>query len=186
MKITPTFGRRLCLTVLLIACGQPWAASAAEEKPDLECLIERSRKMRIEGGDHDDKTERVSFDIKLTNKDWKNPVEGLTGVFYVFGESVHDRKAFKLVQKESFDVDIEARGTFETTTPVAEMKYDTTFASFGEKYRGWVLVLENDDGETVYEDASSVFMKETARLAKLDVGDYCDREGRKMPEPQRP
>jgi hypothetical protein len=99
---------------------------------------------------------------------------------------VHDRKAFKLVQKESFDVEIEPRGTFETSTPVAEMKYDTTDASFGEKYRGWVLMVENEDGETVYENASSVFMKETARLAKLEVGDYCDREGKKLAEPQKP
>ena len=180
-----TFPRRWSVFFLLLACGQPWTLSAADEKPDLECQVERSRKMRIEGGDHDDKTEKVSFDIKLTNKNWKEPVEGLTGTFYVFGESVHDRKAFKLVQKENFDVEIEPRGTFETSTPEAEMKYDTTFASFGEKYRGWVLRLENGDGETVYENASSVFMKETARLAKLDVGDYCDKEGKKIAEPQR-
>lgn len=185
MKNPPFPRRRLSLLLVLLACAQPWGLSAADEKPDLECQIERSRKMRVEGGDHDDKTEKVSFDIKLTNKNWKDPVEGLTGVFYVFGESVHDRKAFKLVQKESFDVEMEPRGTFETSTPVAEMKYDTTFASFGEKYRGWVLMLENGDGETVYENASSVFMKETARLAKLDVGDYCDKDGKKVAEPQR-
>jgi hypothetical protein len=185
MKNPSSPRRRLSLLLVLLACAQPWSLSAADEKPDLECQIERSRKMRVEGGDHDDKTEKVSFDIKLTNKNWKDPVEGLTGVFYVFGESVHDRKAFKLVQKESFDVEMEPRGTFETSTPVAEMKYDTTFASFGEKYRGWVLMLENGDGETVYENASSVFMKETARLAKLDVGDYCDKDGKKVAEPQR-
>jgi hypothetical protein len=46
-------------------------------------------------------------------------------------------------------------------------------------------MLENGDGETVYENASSVFMKETARLAKLDVGDYCDKDGKKVAEPQR-
>lgn len=185
MKSSSPLASVVVLT-LLTALLPPWPVRAADGKPDLECQVERSRKMRIEGGDHDDKTERVSFDIKLTNKNWKEPVEGLKGIFYVFGESVHDRKAFKLVQKEDFDVQIEARGTFATSTPVATMKYDTTFASFGEKYRGWVLMLENEDGETVYEDASSVFMKETARLAKLDIGDYCDREGKKIPEPQRP
>lgn len=185
MKSSSPLASVVVLT-LLTALLPSWPVRAADGKPDLECQVERSRKMRIEGGDHDDKTERVSFDIKLTNKNWKEPVEGLKGIFYVFGESVHDRKAFKLVQKEDFDVQIEARGTFETSTPVATMKYDTTFASFGEKYRGWVLMLENEDGETVYEDASSVFMKETARLAKLDIGDYCDREGKKIPEPQRP
>lgn len=184
-KHHPSFCFRLFLPVLVCAL-LPWQPlCAADAEPDLECLVERSRKMRIEGGDHDDKTERVSFDVKLTNKNWKEPVEDLKAVFYVFGESVHDRKAFKLVQKEEFDVEIEPRGTFETTTPVATMKYDTTFASFGEKYRGWVLVLEDEDGDTVYESASSVFMKETARLAKLDVGDYCDREGKKVSEPQR-
>jgi hypothetical protein len=186
MKTPPCPRHRLTALLLFLACLQPWSLSASDQKPDLECQIERSRKMRIEGGDHDDKTEKVSFDIKLTNRNWKEPVGGLTGIFYVFGESVHDRKAFKLVQKESFDVEIEPRGTFETSTPVAEMKYDTTFASFGEKYRGWVLMVENEDGETVYENASSVFMKETARLAKLEVGDYCDREGKKLAEPRKP
>ena len=185
MKLRSIPRHRLAALLLFLACILPGNSSASDQKPDLECLVERSRKMRIEGGDHDDKTEKVSFDIKLTNKNWKEPVGGLTGIFYVFGESVHDRKAFKLVQKENFDVEIEPRGTFETTTPVAEMKYDTTDASFGEKYRGWVLMLENEDGETVYENASSVFMKETARLAKLDVGDYCDKEGKKIAEPQR-
>lgn len=177
---------RLFLLLLLAALPPSQPLCAADGEPDLECLVERSRKMRIEGGDRDDKTERVSFDLKLTNKKWKEAVEDLRGIFYVFGESVHDRKAFKLVQKEEFDVAIGPRGTFETTTPVATMKYDTTFASFGEKYRGWVLLLEDEEGKTVYENASSVFMKETSRLAELDVGDYCDREGRKIPEPQRP
>lgn len=177
---------RALILISFFAFGHPWSAFAGEGKPDLESLIERSRKLRVEGGDYDDKTERVSFDIKLTNKNWKEPVTGLTGTFYVFGESVHDRKAFKLVQKENFDVEIEPRGTFETSTPVAEMKYDTTFASFGEKYRGWVLMLENVDGDTVFEEASSVFLKETARLAKLETGDYCDKDGRKIAEPQRP
>lgn len=186
MKTPTRFLSRLSLLLLVSALVPSQPLCAADGEPDLECLVERSRKMRIEGGDHDDKTERVSFDVKLTNKNWKEPVEALKGIFYVFGESVHDRKAFKLVQKEEFDVEIEPRGTFETTTPVATMKYDTTFASFGEKYRGWVLMLQDEDGDTVYENASSVFMKETARLAKLDVGDYCDREGKKVAEPQRP
>ncbi len=173
----------VCL--FLIALIPPLPGCAGDGKPDLECQIERSRKQRIEGGDFDDKTERVSFDIKLTNKNWKEPVEGVRGIFYIFGESVHDRKAFKLVLKEDFDVHIEPRGTFETSTPVATMMYDTTGASFGEKYRGWVLVLENRDGDTFYENASSVFMKETGLLAKLGIGDFCDREGKPVPEPQR-
>jgi len=183
---TPSFPRRrLTCLVLILVCAQPCSSFASDRKPVLEGQVERSRTMRIEGGDRDDKTEKVSFDIKLTNKNWKEPVGGLTGIFYVFGESVHDRKAFKLVQKENFDVEIEARGTFETSTPVVEMKYDTTGASFGEKYRGWVLMLENEDGETVYENTSSVFMKETAHLATLEVGEYCDKEGKKVAEPQR-
>ncbi len=186
MKHTPNPLPCFHVVLFLMVLIPPWTLCAAEGKPDLECQVERSRKLRIEGGDHDDKTERVSFDIKLTNKNWKEPVEGLKGIFYVFGESVHDRKAFKLVQKEDFDVQIEPRGTFETSTPLATMKYDTTFASFGEKYRGWVLMLENGDGETVYENTSSVFMKETGRLAKLDVGDFCDREGKPVAEPERP
>jgi hypothetical protein len=186
MKIVPTSLVRLLALFLALAFVAPWTAPAAEKEPELECQIKRSRKMRIEGGDYDDKTEKISFDITLTNKHWKEPVSGLNGVFYVFGESVHDRKAFKLVQKENFRVEIEPRGTFETTTPIAEMKYDTTGASFGEKYRGWVLCLENEEGLKVYEEASSAFIKDTTPLAKLDVGEFCDREGKLIAKPERP
>ena len=186
MKHPRLSSRRLVVAALLLIIGTPCLPASAPERPDLECKVERSRKMRVEGGDHDDKTERVSFDIKLTNRNWKKAVTELTGTFYVFGESVHDRKAYKLVQKETFGIDIDARGTFETSTPIAEMKYDTTFASFGEKYRGWVLVLQNGDGDTVYENASSVFMKDSEPLATLDVGDYCNRDGKKISEPKRP
>jgi hypothetical protein len=187
MKMLSLCHYRLLALATLLALFWPPAAGAQStlQKPQLDCLVERSRKVRIEGGDHDDKIERVSFDINLTNKNWKEPVEGLTGTFYVFGQSVHDRKAFKLVQKETFPVEIDARGKFTATTPVAEMKFDTTFASFGEKYRGWVLRLENGDGDTVFEQASSVFLSDTEQLPKLAVGEFCDKETKKIAEPQR-
>lgn len=182
----PGHYRLLALASLLAVLWPPAAgAQSTLNKPQLDCVVERSRKVRIEGGDYDDKTERISFDINLTNKNWKEPVEGLTGTFYIFGQSVHDRKAFKLVQKETFPVQIDARGKFTTTTPAAEMKFDTTGASFGEKYRGWVLRLENGDGDTVFEQASSVFISDTERLPKLAVGDFCDKEAKKIAEPQR-
>lgn len=158
---------------------------AQTSKPQLECLVERSRSVRIEGGDFDDRTERVCLDVTITNKNWSQPAGDLRGTIYIFGESVHDRKACKLLQKETFPFDLEKRGSFKTTTPEVELKWDKTGASFGDKYRGWVLRVESASGELVIEEKSSPFIGDTSDLPLLKTGSYSDKNCRPVPEPKR-
>lgn len=169
--------------LLIIAGGSDGFAQSTT--PQLECTVNSSRKTRIEGGDYDDKTQRVSFDITLKNKSLSNATGPLNAVFYAFGESVHDRRAFKLLQKESFDFDLEARGSHNHATPQIELKFDTTGLSFGEKYRGWILQVHNGEGEMVFEQQSSGFINGTADFANLELGKFYNHKAEPIPEPKR-
>ncbi|MBE2179222.1 MAG: hypothetical protein IAE97_02005 [Chthoniobacterales bacterium] len=160
-------------------------AMAQGAAPQLECLVTKSKKTRIEGGDYDDKTQRVAFDINVINKSMSGTTGPLQAVFYSFGESVHDRKAFKLLQKDVFDFDLAPRGSVNHTTPEIELKFDTTNASFGEKYKGWVLLVTDGEGKTVFEQKSSVFIAEATNLPNLKIGDFCNKNAEPIPAPAR-
>lgn len=158
---------------------------AQSGSPQLECTVNSSRKTRIEGGDHDDKTQRVSFDIILRNKSLSTATGPLNAMFYTFGESVHDRRAFKLLQKEPFDFDLDPRGSHNHATPQIELKFDTTGLSFGEKYRGWILQVHNEEGEMVFEQKSAGFLNDTTNLASLKIGEFYNQNAEPIPEPKR-
>lgn len=158
---------------------------AQRAAPQLECLLTKSKKTRIEGGDYDDKTQRVAFDINVINKSMSASTGPLHAVFYSFGESVHDRKAFKLLQKDVFDFDLAPRDSANHTTPTIELKFDTTNASFGEKYRGWVLLVTDEEGKTVFEQKSSVFIADATNLPNLKIGDFCNKNAEPVPAPKR-
>jgi len=104
----------------------------------------------------------------------------LTATFFVIGEDAGERNKFKLLQKEDVAFSLEARGTHESTTPELKLKWDDTDAIFGDKYRGWVLQVRDDTGEVVSEAASSSFLRSTAYLSEMNVGDLFDKSG----EPQ--
>jgi len=146
-------------------------------KPDLTCTADRSRSIRIKGGDWDDKTEKIQFDIAIRNNSMRKPTDQLNATFFVIGEDAGERNNFKLLQKEDLSFSLEASGTHEATTPQLTLKWDNTGAIFGEKYRGWVLQVRDDAGEIVSEAASASFLRSTAHLADMDVGDYLEKSG---------
>lgn len=151
--------------------------AAPGDKPDLTCTADRSRSVRIKGGDWDDKTEKIQFDLSIRNNSMSKPTGDLSATFFVVGEDAGERNKFKLLQKEEMGFSLEARGEHEATTPEITLKWDNTDAIFGEKYRGWVLQVRNDTGEIVSEASSSSFLRSTAYLEDMDVGDYLDKSG---------
>jgi hypothetical protein len=162
------------LAAFLAAC---LLSSAAAEKPSLTCTADRSRSVRIQGGDWDDKTEKIQFDLSIRNNSMSKPTGELTATFFVIGEDAGERKKYKLLQKEKIDFSLESRGTHTATTPEVKLKWDNTDAIFGEKYRGWVMLVKDDTGEVVSEAASSSFLDSTAYLDEMSVGDYLDDSG---------
>lgn len=117
--------------------------------------VVRNKRSRIEGGDWDDKRERIEMKVKVTNTDPKMTADKLKGEIYVFGESILDRTAVKLLTSQNFDFSLPVRGTHEFTTDEVVTMYDTTGARFGHKYEGWVLRLRDGSGNLVLIKASS-------------------------------
>jgi hypothetical protein len=169
-----TLALATALAALFAACPPP---AQAAEKPSLTCTADRSRSLRTKGGDWDDKTEKVQFDLAIRNNSMSKPTGELSATFFVIGEDAGERKKYKLLQKEEMDFSLEARGTHTATTPELKLKWDNTDAIFGEKYRGWVLLVKDDTGEVVSEAASSSFLDSTAYLEEMEAGDYLDDSG---------
>lgn len=167
---------KLIFIAAIIALPSTVVAAPAE-KPKLECTVTRSKSVRIKGGDWDDKTEKVSFDISVFNNSLSKPVESLRATFFVIGEDASDRKKFKLLQKEEFSFSLEPRAKHETTTPEIELKWDDTGAIFGDKYKGWVLQIYDSTDEILVETASSSFLQSTGYLTDMSVGDNFDKTG---------
>jgi len=161
-----------------LTCGL--LPAAPNDKPSLTCTADRSRSLRIKGGDWDDKTEKIQFDLSIRNNSMSKPTGELSAMFFVVGEDAGERNKFKLLQKEEMNFSLEARDTHEATTEEITLKWDNTDAIFGEKYRGWVLQVRDDAGEVVSEAASSSFLRSTTYLADMNAGDYLDKSG----EPQ--
>jgi len=167
-------------TFTLIAvffAATPDVYSSPNDKPNLTCTADRSRSVRIKGGDWDDKTEKIQFELAIRNNSLSKPTGELSAMFFVIGEDAGERNKFKLLQKEEMNFSLEARDTHEATTEEITLKWDDTDAIFGEKYRGWVLQVRDDANEIVSEASSSSFLRSTAYLADMDVGDYLDKSG---------
>lgn len=64
------------------------------------------------------------------------------------------------------------------------MKWDTTGAAFGDKYRGWVVRILDSDGTVVLQQASSAFLAGMDKLPSFSVGDSFDKQGRPMSPPR--
>jgi hypothetical protein len=148
--------------------------------PRVTAKVEQSQKVKIEGGDFDDKLQRIAFDITITNQSLSQPCEGLSLEFYMVGQAVTQPSRLTLLQKEKRDFSLEARGVFTTQTPEVQLKWDTTGAAFGDKYRGWVLRVLDSEGNQVLQQSSSAFLSNTVNLAGMSVGDSFDKQGKPM------
>jgi hypothetical protein len=113
------------------------------------------KRSRVEGGDYDDKRERIELRVKLNNADTKLSADKFKGEIFIFAESIVDRSALKLLAVEPFDFSLPPRGNHEFITPEVVTMYDTTGARFGHKYEGWVLRLHDNSGKVVVTKSSS-------------------------------
>ncbi len=179
-QISRKFSGRI-LPSLMAAC-LPMSAMAempmAKNPPRLDVSVIRERSTKVEGGDWDDRSERVKMGIKVTNKELNASVEGLTAYFWVVARSAVDRKCYKIVQREEFPIALSnARDgrVLEHETKEIELRYDRTDAVFGESYHGWLLVITNDNGEIVWVKSTvPAFEKAVDTAMNLKTGAWVD------------
>ncbi|HEX8296114.1 MAG TPA: hypothetical protein VF593_07420 [Chthoniobacteraceae bacterium] len=150
----------LVFTWLLPMAGETSAqaptapASGVQFDQRVQVDVARSRTNRVGGGDFDDKTDRISFVVKLVNSDTKASFQGHKAEFYVWAQSIVNPKAFLLLTADQSAVSLLPRGTHEFTSKEGTTMYDTTGARFGAKYDGWVLVVRDSEGKVVLKKAS--------------------------------
>jgi hypothetical protein len=138
--------------------------------------VVRNKRSRIEGGDYDDKKERIEMKVKVTNTDNKMSADKLKGEIYIFGESILDRTAVKILNAQQFDFSLPARSSHEFTTDEVVTMYDTTDARFGHKYEGWVLRLRDGTGTVVFTKTSSpTLLKGVEKASSLTKDKTYDR-----------
>ena len=87
------------------------------------------------------------------NKDLYNAFTGNKATVILLGESVKNKKVFKILLKETFDFNVDARSEFVWEGDPVTVKYDENSSngySFGHKYTGYILIIKNKMDEIVF------------------------------------
>jgi hypothetical protein len=145
-----------------------------EQRVRIEAV--RDKKTRVQGGDLDDKTDSISFTIKLMNNDTRAAFENCHGEFYVFAQSILNRKAFQLLGAEKFGFSLPPRGSHSFTSAEVVTRWDSTDARFGAKYDAWVLVVRDATDKVICKKSSSpTWLSVADRMKTLSANGFYDR-----------
>lgn len=120
---------------------------------DLDVI--REKRTRKTGGDFDDKMDAVALRLKFHNTDTTNGYEGFTGRVIALSESVTMRNVFKVTIVEDFEIDLEPREKKEITTKTVHEGWDNTYAKWGFRYEGWLVLIRDKDGKNVTVKSTS-------------------------------
>lgn len=134
--------------------AQTAAAPAAAFEQRVQVDATRKKSTRIGGGDFDDKTDRITFTVKLTNTDTRTAFEGCKAEFHVFAQSIVNTKAYQLLGTEQFDFSLPPRGVHSVDTQEVTTRWDRTGIRHGTKYDSWVLVVRDSTDKVVLKKAS--------------------------------
>jgi hypothetical protein len=174
---------KLPLPLLLVVLVSPIIAEAqiaGDFEKRVGVSVVRNRKVRIGGGDWDDKNDTVSFTVKFTNRAGAKAYTGGKVDFFVIGKSVVDTASYKLLSKESFPMELPAPGEFNQQTTPVTTKWDNTDAKFGVRYDSWAMIVRGSAGEVLLKKSSSpTWQTLIEKLAELPTGESFDRQLRK-------
>lgn len=153
---------------------------------DVRIDVAISRPSKIKGGDFDDKLQVIQPKIKLTNNSTKSAYEGYKVSFLLIGESAVTSKIIRVLQRDEANVSLTPRQMFEKEFSAVTTRYDTTGATFGFKYEGWVVQVTAPDGSIVFTKSTQPTMeKMPAEVQKLTTDGCYDRKLKSAPDPDR-
>lgn len=182
--------RMIVFPVILAAAtgmhGSLAQAPAAKFDQRVQVEVVRAKKTRIEGGDFDDKNDRIVLNVKFTNSDTATAYSDCKAELYIWAEHILNRKAFKLLGKEQFTFSLPARGTHTFTSTEVETAWDRTGAAFGAKYDGWVIVVRNAEGAILMKKATTPsWLPVAEKLGDLSAGTSYNRDLKVAPISRR-
>ena len=89
-------------------------------------------------------------------------------------EVLEIKNEFKLLMNERFTFDIEPRSEYRWTGKPFTVKYDDNANNgyvFGHKYSGYIITIENSDGEIVYKRSTkSSWLDDLDRISAFRSG----------------
>lgn len=146
-----------------------------EQRVQVEVV--RDKKTRVQGGDFDDRTDRISFTLKLTNTDTKVAFADCKAEFFVFAQSILNRKAFQLLGSDKFDFSLAPRGVHTFVSTEVVTMWDKTGAKFGSQYDSWVLVVRDKDGKVLLKKSTSpTWLPVADKLGGLQKDSFYERD----------
>ena len=152
------------------------AAGAKLAEQRIAVDAQRSKKSRIEGGDADDRLDRITFNVKLTNNDTKAAFEECKSEFYVLAQSITNRNAYQVLGVTPSSFTLPPRGTHSFATDEVVTKWDKTDARFGSQYHAWVLVIRDKaDGVLLKKTSIPAWATVAEKLSTMGTGKYFDR-----------
>ena len=152
------------------------AADAKLAEQRLAVDAQRSKKSRIEGGDADDRLDRITFTVKLSNNDTRASFEDCTSEFYVLAQSIINRSAYQVLGVTPSSFSLPPRGMHSFVTEELITRWDRTNARFGSQYHAWVLVIRDKAGGVLLKKASvPAWVALAEKLGTMGMGQYFDR-----------
>lgn len=145
--------------------------------------VSRSKKTKTEGGDFDDKKDRISFKITLKNSSPSLAFDDIGVEFYLFSQNQSNTKAFRLMQVEKAKASVGPLKDWSMETPEIVSAWDNTGYVFGNKYKGWVLRLLDPDGNLLLEKTSTSYFTNLDTLPSLKAGSYYSKELKPVANP---
>jgi len=96
--------------------------------------------------------------------------------FYLFGQSMLNPKAFKLIQKHTREGTLEPGKTLEYETPEVVTAWDKDGAIFGAKYKGCYLLVFGADDKILGIKSTSSFLSDPTALPRTTEGNFYNHD----------
>ena len=114
--------------------------------------------------------ERMTFYLKVKNRNRTAKVENYKAHMFVIAKSVTDTSMYNLVAKMTETISIDPLDEFRTSEGFVQIEYDDKrYSQYGSKYHSYIAFLENEDGETISISGKMSTLKKYHReLAQLE------------------
>lgn len=160
------------------------AAQAIPFAQAVKISVVSSKPAKIQGGDWDDKTQKIILRMKFVNTDVKQGYENYKATISVFGQSVIDSKVRKVLHQEQVPVTLTSGQVFEHACEEVTTQFDKTGAQFGFFYDGWIIVVKDASDKIVtVKSTSSSLEKLPEQADQLKVEAYYNAKLKSVKAP---
>ncbi len=160
------------------------------DRPErIDIQVVRQKRTRTEGGDYDDKRDRITMIIKVKNRNYNKEFPKMTARFLLIGESVTARNSYVVLDEEEFDFNLgvgNKGGEIEHETQQVVTDYDDElYAHHGNRYEGWIIFLTNSEGQVcAWKASKQVWERNLDRALDLREDQWVDRNLKKIASPE--